>query len=514
MKKQSITHATLASSASNSHLKGLQQYFTPEPWARALGAALPMHRRTLLDPHCGSGSLLRGLANTTTRDALGLDLDPAAGLGRKEEWTRAIGGEMTPMRSFAHGDILDLYPLLAETNTTFDLIAANPPFSLNWPLDLIHEPLREGLTGKSIDSTHATLRMIPRLLTQLGEGMLIANGTTLDRLREEFPEDFSQVWLHLDIPSFFPGVSSSLRVGVLYFAGRELEPLERFREGWDARLTPDEAADILDLARRKHFPAHCIQEAWEQKTTSTRMFEACAEEMRRRRDPAGSNANVTLDTAGNLRTWVSAYQEKSVTVPGHMRDFLRSINRQHPISLTLQRGSRLALAAAIESGIWTIDPAAQAALDEALERFNQERAPLSPISNLQRIGWIDDAETLLCTRDYRHFTAGQRYELSTQTIEWVKEELRPRYHAGKLDKENIRVRGTDLRITLHHPEGPPAYFIYNPDRLPGTETNPIQSLDVLGEHFELPEVQDISVIRAEDFARNLELLGQLERRSA
>ena len=514
MKKQSITHGTLASSATNSHLKGFQQYFTPEPWARALGAALPMHRRTIFDPHCGDGSLLRGLANATTRDVLGLDLDPAAGLGGKTEWTRAIGGDMTPLRSFAHGDILDLYPLLEETDSGFDLIVANPPFSLNWPLELLHGPLRQGLSGKSIDSTLATIRMIPPLLSRLGEGMLIANAATLDRLREEHPEDFEQVWLHLDIPSFFPGVSSSLRVGVLYFTSRELEPLESFRESWDARITPDETAEILDRARRKHFKAHCIEEAWEQITTSTRMFEACADEMKRRRDPAASNANVTLDSAGNLRTWVSMYQEKSVTVPANMREFLRSINRQHPISLTLQRGSRLALAAAIRSGIWTIDPAAQAALDDALVHFNQERAPLSPISNLQRIGWIDDAETLLCTADYQHFKAGQHYELSTQTIEWAKEEIRPRYHAGKLDKETVRVRGTDLRITLHHPDGPPAYFIYNPDRLPGTEANPVQSLDVMAAHFDLPEVEDISAIRADDFARNLALLDELERSTA
>lgn len=33
MKKQSITHASLTSAASNSSQKGLQQYFTPEAWA-------------------------------------------------------------------------------------------------------------------------------------------------------------------------------------------------------------------------------------------------------------------------------------------------------------------------------------------------------------------------------------------------------------------------------------------------------------------------------------------------
>lgn len=506
MKKQKLTHGTLASSATNSHLKGFQQYFTPEAWARALGGALPEHRRTIADLHCGSGTLVRGLANSTTRDVLGTDLDPAAGLGGKREWDTALPGMTAPPRTFQQGDVLDLYPLLAETETKFDLLALNPPFSLTWPLELVPEPLRKGLAGKTIDSTHATLRMIPELLTDRGEALLIANQSTLERLHEKFPEDFAQAWLWASMRTFFPGTSPDLRVGLLYFSGNHADTGPRQHALTPKR--PDDLAVALDILRRQHFTAACIEQPWEADAGTARRFLACCDEMERRRNPAMSEANVTLDTDGRLRTWVSAYQEKSVTVPQNMVEFLRSIHRKLPLELTLQRGARLALQQAVACGIWTVDPAAADAIATALEDFDRDRAPLTPISDTQRIGWIDDAEELLCTRDFDHFRAGRRYPLSTETIEWKKEEERPRYHAGKRDTEQVLVRGHDLRLTLH-PEGgmgKPVHFIFNPDRLTG-ET---YSLEDLAAHFALPEVKDISTLHPERYQENLSLLDELE----
>lgn len=504
MKKQNITHASLTSAASNSARKGLQQFFTPEEWAGALGAALPQHRRTIADLHCGNGSFVRGLANDTTRDVLGLDLDPTATLGGKTAWEQSLPRQVAPLRTMTHGDVLDLLPLLMDTDTRFDLLSLNPPFSLNWPTELLPEPLRKGV-GKTIDSTHATLRMIPPLLTERGEAILIANQSTLERLHEKFPEDFAQAWLHLTLPSFFPGVAKELVVGVLYLSGsHSTGPVAATANTTD----PAFLATILDKVRNEHFTARCIEQPWEAERTTAKLFVACSDEMERRRDPSRSAANVSLSTDGRIRTYVSAWQENSVTVPKNLREFLRSINRKHPLELTLQRGARLALQEAITSGIWTVEPTAAAAISTAIANFDRDRAPLSPISNLQRIGWIDDAETLLCTQPFCHFVAGESYPLSTQTIEWKKEVNRPRYHAGKRDTEAVLVRGTDLKLTIHHPTGEPVHFIFNPENTPDQPTT--YPLEILATHFALPEVQDIAMLHPERYASNLELLAELE----
>ena len=80
MKRQSITADDLAAAAaaSNGHLKGFQQYHTPPEWATALAAGLPYHRHYHTDLFAGSGSLLNGVSNETTRDTFALELDPDA----------------------------------------------------------------------------------------------------------------------------------------------------------------------------------------------------------------------------------------------------------------------------------------------------------------------------------------------------------------------------------------------------------------------------------------------------
>jgi hypothetical protein len=508
MKKQSITPASTQSAASNSSRKGLQQYFTPEPWAAALGAAWPEYRKTLADLHCGNGQLARGLSNDTTREVMGNDLDPTASLGGPVAWGKSHPGMIAPITNCSHGDILDLYPLLLETETRFDLLALNPPFSLNWPLELLPEPLRKGLTGKTIDSTHATLRMLPSLLTEKGEAMLIANQSTLERIYQDHPTDFTDAWLWASIPNFFPGVDPSLRIGVIYFSGNTV-PMHLVHQTLHPKTLPDLAV-ALAILRAQYFTGTCISQPWESTSGVTRAFLACAAEMERRRDPSASQCNVTLDSDGRLRTWVSAFQERTTTIDSELAEFLRSINRKHPLELTLQRGARQALQHVIDCGIWTIDPIADDTLRQAIASYDQDRAPLSPVSDVQRIGWIDDAEELTCVKDFLHFQAGQSYPLTTETIEWKKTENRPRYHAGKRDTEEVLVRGTDLRLTLH-PQGgmgTPTHFIFNPDKIGSLQT--VHSLETLAAHFALPVVPDITSIKAEQYAANLALLDELE----
>jgi hypothetical protein len=502
MKRQASTHASLAPSATDSHVKGLQQYFTPPVWARALGAALPGHRRTIADLHCGDGSFLAGLANDTTKDLLGLDLDPQ---GRIQKVVMPGPYPQEPRRHFAHGDVLDLFPLLIDARAGFDLLALNPPFSLHWPLAILPEPLRKGLTGSSIDSTHATLRMIPPLLSDRGEAILIANQFTLVRLHLDHPEDFDKAWFWIDLPSFFPGVSSSLMVGVLFLAaGHEGGPARRSSYG--AATTPDSLAASLDQARASLFAAPCVEDPWNAETETFRKWDASTAEMERRRDPSASNANIVLSDDGRLRTWVTAWQEASVTVPPHLKSFLHRVNRHHPLQLTIQRATRVALQEAIDSGFWTISDDARAALNSALAEFECDRAPLAPVTLVQRVGWLDDAEELRCSSDFGPFRAGCKYPIETQTIEWKKQEYRPRYQAGRRTEEAIMVKGTDLQISLVLPDGGKVHFIWNPARVGGEH----HSLEDLANHFHLPEVPDISTLRVEEFSANVALLDELE----
>jgi hypothetical protein len=233
------------------------------------------------------------VANHSTREVFSLDLDPSAHSGKPKQW-EALGIE-PPRAIHFTGDVLDLHPLLVETETRFDLILANPPFSLRWPVRLLHETLAQGLGGKFIDSTHATLRMLPTLLSEAGEAMMIANQGTLEKLYKDHPDDFRSVWAWISVPNFFPGVDPSLRVGVLYFSGNhDVGPLNRKSNRHHLSPTSrDDLALLLLGLRHDLFGRACITQPWEA-TTATRPFTACGDEMLRRNDPTHSRANVTL----------------------------------------------------------------------------------------------------------------------------------------------------------------------------------------------------------------------------
>jgi predicted RNA methylase len=516
MNRQRTTPASLTSSAANSKQKGLQQYFTPQNWALAIGAALPPHRRTLFDPFCGNGSLVRGLANDTTRDVMGLDLDPSATLGKETAWAKTPAANAR--RHFAHGDVLDLLPLLEETGTKFDLMALNPPFSLEFPIKLLPEPLRAGIKGKTINSTHLAVRMATRYIPTRGECVLIANASTIQKLQYSWPDDFSNCWAIINVPSFFPGTDPALKIAIAYFSANkrkgDLKP-------YDLPITnPEELAAELQLVRSRHHSGSCIDEPFHQQTDTHSAFDHCVDEMDRRRNPSHSNANIILDDHGRLRTWVSGYQQRSLKIPHHLTDFLRRITRTYPAELTIQPATRAALRETLDSGIWTIDPAAAAAISAALDDFSRDRAPLAPLNLIQRIGWLDENETILCVEDFQCFRAGKEYPLTSQTVEWKKTSLRPRYRAGVRDEEEILTKGTDLQLTIIH-ENLKHHFTYCPasmkSALPGRDSDISQlgggnhhTLEDLAAHFYIPEVPDITATFPEQFQANLALLDELE----
>jgi type I restriction-modification system DNA methylase subunit len=74
MQKNNINPAIyqeFLSSASNAGDKGQAQYFTPIPWGKALGMALPYFRPVVIDLNCGAGHLLKAVERGSTNNLLG-----------------------------------------------------------------------------------------------------------------------------------------------------------------------------------------------------------------------------------------------------------------------------------------------------------------------------------------------------------------------------------------------------------------------------------------------------------
>ena len=79
---------------------------------------------------------------------------------------------------------------------------------------------------------------------------------------------------------------------------------------------------------------------------------------------------------------------------------LHALNGRKPIQLVVQRSQRQALLEAVKPGSpWRVDPKLQTAVDAAIVEYNRVRAPLYPLPKIQRLGYLDEQDDILCNKD-------------------------------------------------------------------------------------------------------------------
>ena len=231
-------------SASNAGVKGQAQYHTPPEWARILAQALPQYRPVLVDLTCGNGQLLSGAAAPSTKYLLGCDIEQPSTLN--------------PQLSthFVPADLTKFYPLLKSADFVADCFALNLPWDLHWyreqlaglaesdcPAVELAFAAHDGRTGKdTIDSTIAGFCIALDRCSPYGEGFIIANEATLDRLifAPNAPHRAlaAHVWAHLIIDGgniCDPDCGrkpSDFKTGIIWFARSHLQGT-----GWNKTIS-------------------------------------------------------------------------------------------------------------------------------------------------------------------------------------------------------------------------------------------------------------------------------------
>src|SRR6202021_2741904 len=104
---------------------------------------------------------------------------------------------------------------------------------------------------------------------------------------------------------------------------------------------------------------------------------------------------------------------------------------RQPIQRVGQRSQRKALEDAVgvggrqqsgrPQGLWRVDPELQRAVETAIAEYNRVRAPLYPLPKIQRLGYLDEQDDILCYktltgRSGTAFLAGKRYFLRQTTV--------------------------------------------------------------------------------------------------
>jgi predicted RNA methylase len=550
MTKSSITAGaaqSLFASAANAADKGQAQYFTPREWARALCQPLPRFRHTIVDLTCGSGSLLEGCRRASTEHTLGCDIDPSV---------------LPSNPDFIAADVCRLLPLMDEIDWHADTFVLNPP----WDLHLYREPLasllksdldtvahamaaHDGRTSKdTIDSTVAILSLALDRCSQYGEGFLIANESTLQRLilGPDAPHRALAVhcWAHVPIAGNIctpvSCSSSDFTTGVLYFArghdtglqnqpclAQSLEQVGEITETlWQKRALWRKGAEARAYAytTRVHTGWHALGEEWQ------RLNGRAGTPLH-----AGWNLWLAGKTDPIIRTDLSLYDNLSQRIDKRQAEALVGLDGKRPMQLVMQRSQRAALEKA--AGLngpspYRVQPELQAAVQQAVAEYHAIRAPLYPLSPIQRLGYLDEQDDIECSRTLRSalgvcFGRGQRYALrsttvavrrlgakvnnqgGTDAVEWDGQELAffisDRNGVERLFME-ARLRSGKVRISiLKEGEKPGRQDEAN------LETCTIDfTLQDLVENFVIPDVPDVATMNPEGYRGHLQTLDRIE----
>lgn len=518
-------------SASNGADKGQAQWFTPIELGHVLGMFLPKTRPVIADFSCGAGHLLLGVASDTDT-LLGVDVDPI-------RTVRNSGGVNVEKIT---GDICKVYGLLAHVGTQFDLIVQNPPYDLHWyrenlkalansTLGTVRSAFNgvdERLSRECIDSTVASMLMALDRMSDRGEGLIIANGSTVDRLitGPNAPHRAlkTHIWLRLDLQGNpCTGDSNGKWTGdfitsILFFARGHansyakahsydnLGSLLQFAKGFQrwGRRAGYEVTGHVTTNKDTTIKWRAVKSEWKAQNGGTPEW------------------NIWMEN-GVLKTNLTVFNQLDKKIDKREAERLHSLHNQSPMNLVIQATHRQDLLRAVNGGIWRVHPDVPGVVKKAIADYNSVRAPLTPFTNIKGLGYLDEESGIICTNDLlvsaedgkvlASFKAGKSYPVSTQTVSVNRLTMKP---SLTLHDEEFLMTGQELGIYLRDEAGRECLAMDSRHKAKGVtitssdhkrELSSTLTLQQIAQFFQIPLVPSI----AECFEdRYVDIYGKLE----
>jgi len=396
-------------SAANAGDKGEAQFLTPLEWGRALSLQLPRFRPVIIDLSCGAGHLLQAAARGSTNHLLGCDIDPCPLVNDKGQPAD------TPTVKRIVADVTKLYGLMRQVDLRADCFVLNPAWDLHQYRKVLAElaesdlptvraafTAHDGRTGRdTVDSTVASLCLALDRSSDYGEGFLIGNESTLQRLilgpGAPHAALGMHVWAHLVITGNIcdpkRGPDSQFRTGVIYFArAHDAGPTMGESSLYQPPLLTSLAqAQSVCAELHKHrldlrLGAEIKSYAYTDDTVDK--WQAVAGEWERLTRKDKPQWNLSLRADDTIKTDLSLFDTHSARVSKQEAESLFSLEGKRPMQLVMQRQQRVHLERAAFGTTWRVDPKLQAAIPDVpdVARVN----PDGYQRNLQLLKEIED----------------------------------------------------------------------------------------------------------------------------
>lgn len=476
---------------------GQQQYETPSGWAHLCRSLLPLHVPRVLDPQQGRGALLQAFISAAR---CGVDIDRRlASVSPSDE----EGGLIV-------ANCVDFWRWVDEFCPTMKVPAhvANPPFGLRWKLP----------AGGDVESTEFTWQRMLQHAGEEGVGFIIAGA---DRLARLGVTDHPWVYCHQRVPAgMWSGVT--LPIGIAHWdASRRHRPPRVDLEYRTA--DPNEHREALAPLRAHYRMGYGsgYRSGWYGYDVLSQALWRTLSEVAREEQRRVPPWNVWLE-GEQLRTYLSLRERHRRRLTDEDLKALLRLDRQHPLTLTVDAASRRLLAELVESGAWSIAPEAATAIREALQQTHLLGAPLMPPTDFALAAYADELDRLHCIPHTTGlpFTPGQDYAVTSNTYRFVQHFTVTRRHWDEARGEEVHVEhrcslsGMDRYLKVPGDDGRPHYFLERPTEatLPGRAPDPDQlhPESDLWCVFAAPAVPTVAEVHPDHYARTKQNLLAME----
>jgi predicted RNA methylase len=522
-------------SASNASQGGLSQYQTPPEFAKLCCIPLPDYRVNVTDLNAAAGNLLFAASNQYTEHLLAADIDPC----------RAAKHEGVISLSRITGDLTKLFPLMQEVGFKSDFMVLNPPWTLSWHKERLAALGESELPavknafhhsdpklGKDlIDSTVATLAIALEHLSYRGEGYLIANDSTLERLIFGLDAPYRSlamhVWARLRIQGNpMTGTkdcnfdhAGDFVTAVIYFAKSHIDGPQYSSQPAKGLLAFDQEVQMMKGLRLQKRHGVSISSQYQAVTDAALLWEAIKEEWAVRQGKK-SAWNVFLAEDGTIRTQLSVFDDSSKKTDKAAAERLFELNGQRPMQLVVQAAQRRLLVETVNGSMWKVEPSLPQVVAEAVRAYHSVRAPLNPLSPVQALGYLDEENSIKCkhtmTVGGQHlFISGKSYPLRTQTVLVERLRTKPSFTFGE---EEFLMNGQELATYIKTEQGEEKLFMDARHTEKGVKvaldawksTQIDFTLQDVVKHFDIPIVSDIAEIAPEDCQKYVEELAKIQ----
>jgi len=157
---------------------------------------------------------------------------------------------------------------------------------------------------------------------------------------------------------------------------------------------------------------------------------------------------------GSLSVFLSVRDRTKLRISNATAKRLMSLDGMTPQVLAVDRETRVILNELVTAGIYKIEPKTEEIIREALREAERVATPIMPVTDFERVAYLDEEDTVLCLNSWGPFKKGEKYPVASRNYTFRQDFTRrkPHYNDQTDEMETVdhhcSLSGQDRKIVV------------------------------------------------------------------